>query len=92
LAWLVTTSLGIPLFIVDLGVLAWVKFSNHTPTASWAVIAVLVPAVAGFAWFVVRFYVLIVRRNLRALTRPLARQLAARQHSLLPAPPHAVLV
>jgi hypothetical protein len=68
LAWLFTTGLGVVLFLADLMLIAWIKFVDHTPWAGWAVFMVLGPTSLGFAWFVGRFYLKIVRRQIRTVS------------------------
>ncbi|CAH1801634.1 unnamed protein product [Owenia fusiformis] len=57
LAWIFSTGIGILLFLIQMGVLAWVrfyKFSNHE--ASIASTAIIVPAIIIFIIFAIHFY------------------------------------
>ncbi|KAL8562600.1 hypothetical protein ACOMHN_045864 [Nucella lapillus] len=55
-AWICSTGVGILLFMVEIAVLAWVKFYLWSPGAAWASSAVVVPAALLFLVFSVLFY------------------------------------
>eukprot|EP00730_Choanoeca_flexa_P003897 TRINITY_DN11536_c0_g1_i1.p2 TRINITY_DN11536_c0_g1~~TRINITY_DN11536_c0_g1_i1.p2 ORF type:complete len:239 (+),score=47.02 TRINITY_DN11536_c0_g1_i1:3852-4568(+) len=67
MAWIFATGLGIFLFLIDLALLSHLKFVNHSPTAAWCVIGLLVPVAAIFAWFASRFYSTVVLSHTREL-------------------------
>jgi len=56
LAWVCSTGLGIFLFMVQMGVISWVRFYNHSKMAFIGSMFVIVPAIVVFALFAVRFY------------------------------------
>ena len=54
-AWICSTGFGIILFLVEIGLLCWIKFFNTYKSALAATI-ILIPLVLLFAFFAVEFY------------------------------------
>lgn len=55
MAWICSTGFGIILFLVEIGLLCWIKFF-HTPQSALAATIILIPLVVLFAFFAVEFY------------------------------------
>ena len=56
LAWILSTGVGILLFLAQMSVLTWVRFRGISFTASVVAVAVIVPAIIIFVVFAVHFY------------------------------------
>ncbi|XP_076452905.1 calcium release-activated calcium channel protein 1-like [Babylonia areolata] len=56
MAWICSTGVGILLFMVEIALLAWVKFNAVSPNAAVASTAVVVPAALLFVVFSLLFY------------------------------------
>jgi len=56
LAWVMSTGVGILLFLAQMSVLTWVRFRGVSLTASVVSTAVIVPAIVVFIVFAVHFY------------------------------------
>lgn len=56
LAWAFSTVFGIVLFLVEIAILCWVKFYNHSKEAAIAATAMLIPIVILFLAFAFHFY------------------------------------
>lgn len=54
-AWICSTGFGIILFLVEIGLLCWIKFF-HTYKSALAATIILIPLVLLFAFFAVEFY------------------------------------
>lgn len=55
-SWICSTLLGLILFLVDVGLLCWVKFHPFSPYAAYASTAILAPLVVLFLVFAIHFY------------------------------------
>ncbi|OQV17107.1 putative Calcium release-activated calcium channel protein 1 [Hypsibius exemplaris] len=55
-SWICSTLLGLLLFLVDIGLLCWVKFYPISAMAAYAATAVLAPLLFLFLLFAVHFY------------------------------------
>ncbi|XP_045617449.1 calcium release-activated calcium channel protein 1 isoform X2 [Procambarus clarkii] len=55
-AWTFSTVLGILLFLVEIGLLSWVKFLDYSRNAAVASTMLLVPTVLLFTMFALHFY------------------------------------
>ena len=76
MAWIFSTGIGILLFLAQMAVLAWVRFSTKykdggTPKASIASTAIIVPAVVLFIIFAVHFYRQLIAHKYERSTRGL---------------------
>lgn len=61
MAWIFSTGIGILLFLAQMAILAWVRFSGNissgkVPKASIASTAIIIPALIIFVIFAVHFY------------------------------------
>lgn len=56
LAWILSTGVGILLFLAQMSVLTWVRFRAISLVASVVAVAVIVPAIIVFVVFAVHFY------------------------------------
>ena len=56
LAWILSTGVGILLFLAQMSVLTWVRFRGVSFVASVVATAVIVPAIIIFVVFAVHFY------------------------------------
>jgi len=56
LAWILSTGVGILLFLAQMSVLTWVRFRSVSFVASVVATAVIVPAIIIFVVFAVHFY------------------------------------
>jgi len=56
LAWVLSTGVGILLFLTQMSVLTWVRFVGVNYVASVVAVAVIVPAIIIFVVFAVHFY------------------------------------
>lgn len=56
MAWISSTGIGILLFLIQMAILAWVRFDNHTHSASIVSTVIIVPALIIFVVFAVTFY------------------------------------
>jgi len=56
LAWVLSTGVGILLFLAQMSVLTWVRFRGVSFVASVVATAVIVPAMVVFVGFAVHFY------------------------------------
>jgi calcium release-activated calcium channel protein 1 len=61
IAWLVSTGLGLFLFILELGLILWIKMSGFSQTAAIAALVTLCIVGCPFILFAVGFYILIAR-------------------------------
>jgi calcium release-activated calcium channel protein 1 len=55
-SWICSTLLGLLLFLVDIGLLCWVKFYPLSSTAAYAATAILAPLLLLFLLFAIHFY------------------------------------
>ncbi|KAI0231062.1 Calcium release-activated calcium channel protein 1 [Lamellibrachia satsuma] len=69
LAWICSTGLGILLFLVQVAILAWVRFELHTRTAAIASTAIILPAIGVFIAFGITFYRRIISHKYEQSTR-----------------------
>jgi len=72
LAWILSTGIGILLFLVQMSVLTWVRFRGISLTASVVSVAVIVPAIIVFAVFAVHFYRQLIAHKYERVTRDLS--------------------
>jgi len=56
LAWVLSTGVGILLFLAQMSVLTWVRFRGISVVASIVAVAVIIPAIVVFVVFAVQFY------------------------------------
>ena len=56
IAWILSTGIGIFLFLIQIGVIAWIRFYRHSHPAAIAVTCVVIPAVLAFIVFSMWFY------------------------------------
>ena len=70
LAWIFSTGIGILLFIVQMTVIAWVRFYNHR-NAAIASTVISVPALVIFIAFAVHFYRQLIAHKYERSTRGL---------------------
>ena len=56
LAWILSTGIGILLFLTQVSVLTWVRFRGVNEVAAIVATAVIVPAIVVFLAFAVHFY------------------------------------
>lgn len=55
-AWAFSTLLGLLLFLAEIAILCWLKFSDVDEIASWSATVVLVPILFVFLAFAIHFY------------------------------------
>lgn len=55
-SWISSTLLGLLLFLVDVGLLCWVKFYPFSPYAAYAATAIIAPLLILFLIFAIHFY------------------------------------
>ncbi|XP_042859678.1 calcium release-activated calcium channel protein 1-like isoform X1 [Penaeus japonicus] len=65
-AWTFSTVLGILLFLVEIGILSWVKFHDYSPNASIVSTVLLVPIVLVFTGFAFHFYYKLVAHKVES--------------------------
>lgn len=57
LAWFFSTVLGLLLFLLEIGIVFWIKFIGpYGSSASYVTTAMLVPVFVVFIWFTYTFY------------------------------------
>jgi calcium release-activated calcium channel protein 1 len=61
IAWVVSTGLGLFLFILELGLILWIKVSGYSRTAAISAIVTLCIVGCPFILFSVGFYIRVVR-------------------------------
>lgn len=67
-AWICSTGFGIILFLVEIGLLCWIKFF-HTKESAYAATIILIPLVLMFAFFAFEFYRRLVDHKEATTTR-----------------------
>lgn len=70
LAWIFSTGIGILLFIIQMAVIAWVRFYKHR-NAAIASTAITIPALVIFIAFAVHFYRQLIAHKYERSTRGL---------------------
>ncbi|KAG0719188.1 Protein orai-2 [Chionoecetes opilio] len=83
-AWTFSTVLGILLFLVEIGLLSWVKFLGYSKKAAIGSTVVLVPIVVLFILFAFHFYWKLVAQKVEDADKTLQEleeQLRVMQHS-----------
>ncbi len=71
-AWILSTGIGILLFLVQMAIIGWVRFykyDNHSPSIASTVI--IVPAIIIFITFAVHFYRQLIAHKYERSTRGL---------------------
>ena len=61
IAWIVSTGLGLFLFILELGLILWIKVSGYSRTAAISAIVTLCIVGCPFVLFSVGFYIRVAR-------------------------------
>jgi calcium release-activated calcium channel protein 1 len=61
IAWVVSTGLGLFLFILELGLILWIKVSGYSRTAAISAIVTLCIVACPFILFSVGFYIRVAR-------------------------------
>lgn len=56
LSWFFSTVLGLLLFLLEIGIVIWLKFEHHSKMASYVTTALLLPVFVIFIVFAVTFY------------------------------------
>jgi len=56
MAWISSTGVGILLFLIQMAILAWVRFDSHSHIAPIVSTVIIVPALIIFVVFAVNFY------------------------------------
>ncbi|KAI3389627.1 hypothetical protein SNEBB_001341 [Seison nebaliae] len=72
LSWILSTGIGIFLFLLDLVLVAAVKFFLISRIAMFAALSILIPILFIFVTFALRFYRLLVSYRIRQLSKDLA--------------------
>jgi len=98
IAWILSTGVGLVLFLVEIVLLIWLKFiplkkkiTSNTITdhpAAWAATFILVPVVVLFAGFAFHFYMTLAKHRYSLVGQKMVdlNQLAAEHEEILPAP------
>jgi calcium release-activated calcium channel protein 1 len=71
MAWILSTGVGILLFLIQMAILAWVRFNGLSSNAPIASTVVIVPALVVFIAFAVLFYRQLVAHKVERSTRGL---------------------
>lgn len=65
IAWVVSTGLGLFLFILELGLILWIKVSGYSHTAAISAIVTLCIVGCPFVLFSVGFYIRVARTKVQ---------------------------
>ncbi|XP_042226872.1 calcium release-activated calcium channel protein 1-like isoform X2 [Homarus americanus] len=70
-AWIISTTLGILLFLVEIALLSWVKFLDYSRNAAISSLVVVVPVMLFFVLFAFHFYYKLVAHKVENADRNL---------------------
>jgi len=71
LAWILSTGIGILLFLAQMAVVAWVRFHSISSVAAIASTAIIVPAIIIFLVFSIHFYRRLISHKYAQVSREL---------------------
>jgi len=71
MAWISSTGVGILLFLIQMAILAWVRFDSHSHSAPIVSTVIIVPALVIFVVFAVNFYHQLIAHKVERSTKGL---------------------
>ena len=67
MAWILSTVVGVALFLIELLFICWIQFVPTSTNAGWTTTAIILPAIVAFFVFALIFqrYKVVMRDNLQ---------------------------